>query len=260
MSSVGLYSATSSYLNVGPVDISTDVQEVFMATAENNIRTDRSANGGSKIGAPAGPFHACIADVTAGGQCEGTRIFKTSEYKFSVFGYASGEAYDMVVKAGQNGLPAGMDHVAVRMKFEAVGFTNIMVNSREFDPAKTNEDIQRIEFLRDEGESMRIEFPKNYNVGTKHDKTDGTTMPLDATKQVKIKVSSAAENSLYIDYLFETASIARGKYFMYDPTVSPGAFPNPQPTKPLGSRGVRTGAAVAALCFSALAAVAAAFA
>ena len=99
MSSVGLYVGVASYLNTGPVEIKTDVNKFYMATASNSDRVDRSGADGSSIGAPVGPFHACIAGVK-GGNCDGVRSFKKSEYKFSVFGYASGADYDTTVVAG----------------------------------------------------------------------------------------------------------------------------------------------------------------
>ena len=45
-------------------------------------------------------------------------------------------------------------------------------------------------------------------------------MTVTAGKTVKIKVHSVSKTDVLIDYLFETASLGTGKYFVYDPTIT----------------------------------------
>ena len=88
-----------------------------------------------------------------------------------------------------------------------------------------------------------IDFPKEYNIGSS---TQYLTKPNDlgtvsATKKIKIRVHGAdkAAQHLYIDYLFETASIAMDTYFIYDPTVRERK-PTPEEAAELDSAGVLT--------------------
>merc|ERR1711871_976290 len=72
--------------------------------------------------------------------------------------------------------------------------------------------------------TLKIDFPTKYNVGATDgaDPTGEKMMTMLATKTVKIKVHSASltDQSIMIDYLFETASLGQGRYFIYDPTIT----------------------------------------
>lgn len=225
MNSGGMYNGIASYLNIGSVDIKTSFNNLYMATGDSTARVNRVADDGSMIGAPIGPFDACIADInTESGDCLGERVFKPSEYKFSVFGYAAGEQYDSIVKAGQNGFPAGMDKVGVRMKLSTVGLTELAVNGREYDPKKVDENVIALEFMGEKG-GISVAFPTKYNIGT----MAGLDVPMSAQKEVHIKLHSldVESGTLYLDYLFDVASIKAGNVFVYDPTVKEVGPPKP---------------------------------
>jgi hypothetical protein len=224
MNVAGGYLGVAHYLNTGSVDISTNTNEVYVANAEKSGRVDRSSDGGSKWGAPSGPHTVCISKVQTDGTCGPDRAFKPSEYKFSIFGHVSGKNFSTNVVPGKNGFPVGLSHVAVRMKLKAVGFkaSDLQVNKRPYDAAKISEDVTSFSFSHKKG-SLAYEFPTEYNVGTVAGaKTDGTLMDVSATKTVKIKVHSpkSADQSILVDYLFETSGLIEGSYFIYDPTVS----------------------------------------
>ena len=53
------------------------------------------------------------------------------------------------------------------------------------------------------------------------DPTGNNMMTVTAGETVKIKVHSASltDQTVLIDYLFDTASLGKGKYFVYDPTI-----------------------------------------
>ena len=88
----GAYAGVASYLNTGAVDITTNSNSVYAAVDPANAA--RKTRGSSTKGAPAGPYKVCITDA-AGGKCsEAERIFKPSEYKFSIFGVLQGSEYD----------------------------------------------------------------------------------------------------------------------------------------------------------------------
>jgi hypothetical protein len=93
LATAGGYVGIASYLNTGDVPISTQTNNVYVASGDSGYaRVDRSGAGGSTIGAPAGPFTACISERTASGACGAARTFAPSAYKFSIFGHLSGAA------------------------------------------------------------------------------------------------------------------------------------------------------------------------
>lgn len=223
----GGYLGIAHYLNTGTSSISTNTNEVYVASAGNTKRVDRTSDGGSEWGAPSGPHTVCISKVQADGTCGAERTFKMSEYKFSIFGHLSGKNFSTTVVAGKNGYPAGLSHVAVRMKLKAVGFkaSALQVNKRPFDAALTSEDVTSFSFSHKKG-ALTYDFPTEYNIGTiAGAKTDGTMMDVFETKTVSIKVHSpqSVDQSVLVDYLFETKSLTSGSYFIYDPTVSTDA-------------------------------------
>ena len=112
LSTGGVYNGIASYLNTGPVDISTPANILYMATASSTARVNRVADGGSPIGVQLA--HSTLVSLTS---TQGATVTMPtpklwpSEFKFSVFGYAAGDAYNTAVVAGQNGFPAGMDRL-----------------------------------------------------------------------------------------------------------------------------------------------------
>lgn len=244
MESVGIYNGIASYLNTGETDIKTSFNNLYMATAESNTRVNRVADGGSMIGAPIGPFDACIADLNpTNNDCSGERVFKPSEYKFSVFGYAAGDQYDATVTAGQNGFPAGMDKVGVRMKIGVVGLTELMVNGEDYDPSKQKQDVTRLDFQGEKG-GISISFPTKYNIGT----MEGLYVQMSAQKTVKIKLHglNAETGTMFLDYLFDVSTIRAGNVFVYDPTVKQSS---PSPKKDTTSAAPKaTGTTVLLAC------------
>ena len=122
--------------------------------------------------------------------------------------------------AGKNGFPAGLDHLGFRMKLSTVGFKveDIKINGAAYDAANQNVNVKSLDL-----DFLHVDFPQKYNIGAfAGGKTDGTMLPVSATKTIKIKVHSAdkVKQFMYIDYLFETATLKNGQYFMYDPSIS----------------------------------------
>jgi hypothetical protein len=222
LDTVGGYVGVASYLNTGTKEIRTKTNRFYAATPTGPV--DRVARGASNDGAPAGPFTGCITEAT-NGACDGPdRVFKPSEFKFSVFGYLSGSSYNDTVVAGQNGFPAGMDHFGLRVKLSTVGFdaSDLKVNNRTYTEAQTGEDVTSLSFAHERG-GLHLDFPTQYNIGSVGSMSSGvdTVMDVEATKTIKIKVHGADSSGqfVYIDYLFETAGMGEGKYFIYDPTI-----------------------------------------
>ena len=72
---------------------------------------------------------------------------------------------------------------------------------------------------------INIEFPQKYNIGSTATMLNGTVGQVEATKTVQIRIhgADAVAQYVYIDYLFESASLTAGKYFIYDPTITAAA-------------------------------------
>ena len=122
--------------------------------------------------------------------------------------------------AGKNGFPAGLDHLGFRMKLSTVGFKveDIKINGAAYDAANQNVNVKSLDL-----DFLHVDFPQKYNIGAfAGGKTDGTMLPVSATKTIKIKVHSAdkVQQFMYIDYLFETATLKKGNYFIYDPSIT----------------------------------------
>jgi hypothetical protein len=133
----GGYLGVASYFNTGNADIETATNDFFTAHPTDTTPVTR---GSSPIGAPSGPFAACIADGTSG-TCTGTRVFSPGAYKFSIFGYTYesteglyGASFAAAVAAGQ--LPNPTTHLGVRTTLTAVGFdaTGITFNGGTLTP------------------------------------------------------------------------------------------------------------------------------
>ena len=220
LATVGGYLGLAHYLNIGDKEIKTNTNNVYVATVNSTDRVDRSSSGGSKYGAPDGPYTTCISDVTSG-TCGEARTFKPSSYKFSIFGYTSGPDYDTTVVAGKNGFPVGMTDMGVRMKLETVGFraSDLSINGRPYDEAKVTENVESFSFVTKRG-GLTFNFPIKYNIGNiAGAKTDGTMLSVTETKTMKIKIHSVERTSMLIDYLFDTSDLGDGTYVIYDPTV-----------------------------------------
>ena len=97
----------------------------------------------------------------------------------------------------------------------------VKVNGATWSAAKQSDNADTLELVHDSG-TLKFDFPTDYNVGTTAGAVaGGSQMTVTAGKTVKIKVHSVSstDQSLLIDYLFETASMGVGKYFTYDPTI-----------------------------------------
>ena len=74
-----------------------------------------------------------------------------------------------------------------------------------------------------ESGTLVIDFPTKYNVGTtaNADDTGEKMMTVTGTHEVKVKVHGASQTdqSVLIDYLFDSSTLGNGKYFIYDPTI-----------------------------------------
>ena len=77
--------------------------------------------------------------------------------------------------------------------------------------------------------TLKIDFPTDYNVGSTvgADATGEKMMTLTAGKNVKIKVNhllrsqgEAKVDYIFVDFLFETASLVQNTYFVYNPTIT----------------------------------------
>ena len=116
-----------------------------------------------------------------------------------------------------------------------VGFKvdEVKVNGAVWSTATQNNNVATMELVHSTG-TLKFDFPTDYNVGTTAgaDATGQDMMTVTAGKTVKIKVHtvSASDQSLLIDYLFETATLGSGKYFVYDPTITESKTPVPVTT------------------------------
>ena len=110
------------------------------------------------------------------------------------------------------------------MQLSTVGFKadELKVNGATWSSSTENQNVQSMELVSDSGEKLAINFPQDYNVGTTEnaDNSGVNMMTVTAGKTVKIKVHSVSKTDVLIDYLFETASLGTGKYFVYDPTIT----------------------------------------
>ena len=99
---------------------------------------------------------------------------------------------------------------------------DLKVNGKAYNVKNRNDDVKTMELGHSSG-TLQINFPQDYNVGStvEADPTGAKMMTLTSGKTVKIKVHSpdSEKQEVTIDYLFETASLANAKYFVYDPTV-----------------------------------------
>lgn len=227
LTDAGAYLGVSSYVNTGTGTIETIENKVYVAGGSDTQAANRVTRGNSKLGAPSGPYRICIADTKeTNGACTKKRLYEPGEYKFSIYGYTAGPNYDTKVVSGQNGFPLGMDHLCVRAKLSAVGFTvnDVKVNGNAYsDDLASTVDVSDLSLCHASG-CIDIKFPKEYNIGSssQFEARPNDLGTVNATKEVKIRVhgADAVKKEIFIDYCFETATLKGGTYFIYDPTVS----------------------------------------
>ena len=80
---------------------------------------------------------------------------------------------------------------------------------------KVNETVFSLSFQTARGRFL-FDFPKWYNVGAFIRQHAGY-IPMTATRAVKIKVHSADDARMFIDYLFETSGMQPGMVFATTP-------------------------------------------
>lgn len=202
-STTGAFLGTASYL----------LKRGSVAVNRMNIAGAAAPNANEATG-----FDACIAPLS-GGACGGNVTFVPGQVKFSVYGVATGSSFT---------LPSDVTYVAARVKMDFVGFPSgytVTFNDGTKSltagtPAGTSAiggtDVTRI-IITSTGPTLAINMKSQYNVGT-----GGWSqmMTPTATRNVKVKVSSAGADAIYADYLFAASDFqASGAWFIYDPTV-----------------------------------------
>jgi len=221
----GGYAGIVSYLNTGTKTLETNTVEVFGAGTGD---TPKDRSGGtdwsdSSKGAPQGPYEVCISEIGADGTCGAKRSFKPDAYKFSIFGSVSGSKYDAEVVAGKGDFPVGMDKLGVRMKLKATGFAakELKVNGKSWEASMVNDDVTSM-FIMHESGGINIEFPKKYNTGSIEGAAVGQALKNTGTHDMAIRISTVdtEEQTIMIDYLFDTSKLKAGTWFIYDPDIT----------------------------------------
>ena len=219
---------------------------VYVASPASAARVTR---GSSTIGAPDGPYQVCIADGTSG-TCVGERSFGPGAYKFSIFGYTYesstneySDSLSAAITAGQ--LPNPTTHLGVRTVLRAKGFdpSNITFNGGTLTPSTLGTtDITDFTLPTPVG-TIRYTFPTAFNYGSVAGASTGATaniMQLAGGGNIKIKVSVAGADALYVDYLVPTGSGSdsmrvANNYFVYDPDVQTEYTKSPPSPPPVVS-------------------------
>jgi hypothetical protein len=233
---MGAYLGMASYLNTGTTTIKTRTNDIYGAGFGAQAYVDRSASGGSKYGAPAGPYTMCISDKVAGKTtCDGTeREFAPGAYKFSIYGASMGTAYAVPT------LDAGKaKYLGVRMlmgvtvdKTKLKGSYDLAFNGgkKTLDTIGTDDVTDMTVTYCEAGDGKchkeTFTFPSKYNTGpTNPVPAAGTAFGLTETKTIKIKASKAKKtdgtvipDEMYVDYLMEIPTSAN-QYLIYDPDV-----------------------------------------
>ena len=153
-------------------------------------------------------------------------LFLSGRYKFSIFGNVQGPTYDATVKAGANGFPVGMDKLGVRMVMKATGFEvkELQVNGKSWTPSMVNEDVTSMFIMHASG-GLSLKFPKKYNTGSLAGYSTDAPLTNTATHDMQIRVHSvdSKDQTILIDYLFDTSKLPAGTWFIYDPDVTEAA-------------------------------------
>eukprot|EP00928_Gymnodinium_smaydae_P044120 TRINITY_DN29452_c0_g1_i1.p1 TRINITY_DN29452_c0_g1~~TRINITY_DN29452_c0_g1_i1.p1 ORF type:complete len:372 (-),score=27.39 TRINITY_DN29452_c0_g1_i1:97-1212(-) len=160
---------------------------------------------------------ACISNEVVNASCGPARAFTSGNLKFSIYGITIGSKYE---------LDPSVKYLAFRQVLSTVDFPDykIYFNSGAFDMTNVStNDVHDIEFQESalNGGSIRMDFPGNYIVGDIQLDSGMTTAR--AVRNVTIKASSGSSpRTINLDYLFsvDTDLNAKGKFFMYDPTVT----------------------------------------
>ena len=157
----------------------------------------------------------CIRPKTAGGSCGAADTFSAGQVKFSLFGYTMGSSF---------AVPASANFLGVRVRASLVNFNQatLLLNGIHSLEELGAADVTslKVEGAGPDSElrkAVTIDFPTSYNVGAVG---SNYSIP-EETRTVKIKVSSAGDTAIYIDYLFDMNDLrTSGRYFIYDPTVT----------------------------------------
>jgi len=251
----GGYAGLVSYLNTGTTTLKTNTAHVYSAQP-NSVWKERNNDwSDTEIGAPNGPYLACISEISADKKCGAKRSIEPDEYKFSIFGYVKGEEYDKDVQAGVGEFPAGMDKMGVRMQLKATGFKmkDLKVNGKSWVPSMVNEDVNSMFIMGDFG-GINYEFPKKYNTGNAKDAEKDIELPNTGTHDMAIRISTIDEDkqTFMIDYLFDTSKLSVDTWFIYDPNVNAVPKGSADPNEKASAANTYT---IAAATFSAVATV-----
>jgi len=216
----GAYAGVASYFNTGKTTISTPTNRVYVATPDQKERVTRGA---STMGAPAG-YDVCIANVAAG-KCTATRTFEPGAYKFSIFGYtyestSSEYSSNFAAALASKQLPTPTTHFVVRtLLTKNFDLTNITFNGGSLSLSDLgNKDVTDFVLTTSLG-TFTYKFPSAFNYGQKTQ----PDLTLEGSCNIKIKVSLASSENLYVDYLVPMGSSglppAAWNYFIYDTDI-----------------------------------------
>jgi hypothetical protein len=220
----GGYVGYANYL-VTDGTLSTNVNDFYLAAGKDDNHTLR---GDSEYGAPLGPYSVCISPLK-NGACGDAISMTEGHFKFSMFGYTTGTAYQFPqinnAAAGYFGMRMeivlkNMDGTTPSGVKESLSFNN--------DPKLTLDNIghtnvKSFRFSMGKLGMIDYTFPTTYNIGTTPDGDSMTVPTPTSTKTVEIHVSAVKgnNNAVYVDYLFEGSDFAVvDKYFVYDPTIT----------------------------------------
>jgi len=229
----GGYVGLVSFLNTGTTTLKTNYVPVFSAESGSKQTPRDDAWSDSDIGAPFGPYFACISEISADKKCGAERSIKPDDYQFSIFGGVAGKDYDTEVQKGVDGFPAGMDKMGVRIQLKATGFavTDLKVNGKSWAPSMVNEDVNSLSIMHESG-GLNYEFPKKYNTGDAKDAEEDKDLPNTGTHDMAIRISTIDEEkqTIMIDYLFDTSKLSADTWFIYAPDVTAVPVPSSNPT------------------------------
>ena len=115
------------------------------------------------------------------------------------------------------------DHLGLRVKFSAVGWTpsGVLFNGGASNLTSIgNSDITQMSITYDGG-SIDYSFPTNFRYGAVPTVyAPGEILPLSGGADVKIKAPHYGEDWFFLDFLVPTAYLNEDRYFIYDPDVT----------------------------------------
>jgi len=219
----GGYAGLVSYLNTGTTTLKNNTAHVFAANTDSVWKERNNDWSDTEMGAPNGPYLACISEISADKKCGTELSIEPDEYKFSIFGVVEGNEWDQKVQAGVGEFPVGMDKMGVRMQLTATGFNvkDLKVNGKSWAPSMVNEDVKSMSIMGD-SDVINYEFPKKYNTGNAKDAEKDKELPNTGTHDMAIRISTIDEDkqTIMIDYLFDTSKLKEDTWFIYDPDVT----------------------------------------